>query len=301
MTTSLNPPGSGYRFRPAHLQSPVPLDEVLHSANAGFIVHRSAQICNEFREEGLHFAAQMVELINPVAVGAVSVFLYEELFGTHNRLHWMLHLKQPNDYSRLLDMVDHDQKWREVADMDRLPTKGGGGWDRIFVEGTIAETVMCPQHGLGHGDDHHHDTFQPAAMYQTALPPERLLHSANSAVTVHRTYQARYGVREEARLFLYEWAGYVNESLDGRATAFLYEEMWGRQDRLHLLIHLSSLEAYGRLLDLVDHDAGMHDLLGRQWVPTFKGGGGWQRLFIDGSIAETVLVPRHRSDADSAQ
>jgi hypothetical protein len=170
----------------------------------------------------------MVELINPVDAGHISVFLYEELFGAHNQLHWILHLKHPNDYGRLLDRVDHDRKWREVADVDRLPTKGHGGWERIFVEGSISETVLCPQHGLvrgEHGDQANRDTFQPAAMFQTTLPPEQLLHSANSALTVHRVAHAKYAVRDEARAFLYEWAGTVNSALVGAATAFLFEEI----------------------------------------------------------------------------
>lgn len=291
MTTSLTAPA----LRPAYLQSPVPLDDVLHSANAGFIVHRTGQIRYEFRAEGFDFASEMVEIINPMMAGAVSVFVYEELFGIHNRLHWILHMRQPNDYARLLDMVDHDKKWREAADLDRLPTKGGGAWDKMFVEGSIAETVICPQHGVGHGDPDGPETFQPAAMYQTELPPETLLNSANSAITVHRVAQARYAVREEARVFLYEWAGRVNEALAGSATAFLYEEMWGLQDRLHLYLHLSSLDAYQALLALDATDPEMRALLGRQWVPGFKGGGTWERLFVDGSIAETVLTPRHRT------
>jgi hypothetical protein len=38
----------------------------------------------------------------------------------------------------------------------------------------------------------------------------------------------------------------------------------------------------------------MRELLARQWIPTFKGGGAAERLFVDGSIGETLLVPRHR-------
>jgi hypothetical protein len=222
------------------------------------------------------------------------VFLYEELLGTYNRLHWILHMRQPNDYARLLDMVDHDAKWREIADMDRLPARGGGGWERLFIEGSIQETVICPQHGVGYGQHEDFGTFQPPASRQTRLPADQLINSANAALIVHRTAQAGYALREEARLFSYEWAGRVNEALAGRASAFLYEEMWGRQDRLHILIHLRSLDAYQELLGLPEQDEGMRDLMARQWVPGFKGGGGWERLFIDATIVDTVLMPAHR-------
>ncbi|MFB6892907.1 DUF6039 family protein [Kitasatospora sp. NPDC056327] len=282
-------------FRPAHLQSSVPLEQTLNTANAGFIVHRSGLITYEHRAEGLQFASELVELINPGDVGHVSVFLYEELFGTYNRLHWILHLKQPNDYARLLDKVDHDKKWREVTDLDRLPTKGGGGWERIFVEGSISETIICPQHGVGHGDHGAGDTFQPAARFQTRLPAEQLLHSANSALTLHRVVQARYAVRDEARAFLYAWGNAVNDALPGEATAFLFEEMWGRQDRLHTMIHLGSMDAYAKLDGLAAHDPQMRDLLSRQWIPGFKGGGTWEQLFVDGTMTETLLAPSHRA------
>jgi len=280
-------------FRPAGTQAPVPDDQLLHSANAGFLIHRSGLIKYEFRSEGLAFASELVKFINPNHAGYVTVFLYEELLGTYNRLHWLLHLKQPNDYQRLLDMVDHDARWQEIADMDRLPAKGGGGWERMFIEGSIQETIMCPQHGVGHGDDDH-QTFQPSAQHQTTLPADRLLHSGNSGVTVHRVVQAQYALREEARLFNYEWASYLTEALAGRASAFLYEEMWGRQDRLHTLIHLDSMDGYQDLQRFLRDDKGLHDLMARQWVPTFKGGGGWEQLFVDGSMTETLLAPWQR-------
>lgn len=273
-------------------------DQRVHSANAGLIIHRTGQIKNEFRAEGLQFGFDLVAGITMTQAGVMGIELYEERFGLYNRLHWILHLKHPNDYRRLLDMVDHDKMWRELTDLDRLPAKGGGGWERLFVESSIVETVICPQHGLGHaGEDEQHETFQPAARHQTTLPADALLHSANSAYTVHRVGQAKYAVREEARLFNYEWAQRVNEALKGTATAFVYEEMWGRQDRIHTLIHLASLEAYHEVQALAETDEAMRELLASQRVPTFKGGGGWEHLFVDGSIAETVLAPQHREAA----
>jgi hypothetical protein len=267
----------------------------VHSANAGLIIHRTGQIKNEFHAEGLQFGFDLVAGITMTQAGVMGIELYEEQFGVYNRLHWILHLRHPNDYRRLLDMVDHDKMWRELTDLDRLPAKGGGGWERLFVESSISETVICPQHGLGHGvGEHQEETFQPAAMYQTDLPVDAQLHSANSSYTVHRVGQAKYAVREEARLFNYEWAQRVNEALKGAATAFVYEEMWGRQDRIHTLIHLASLEAYHEIQALAVHDAGMRELLASRRVPAFKGGGTWEHLFVDGSISETVLAPRHR-------
>lgn len=284
------------RFPPASRQTSVPMDELLNSANAGFLVHRVGQLRNEFREEGLAFSADLVDLIDKAQVGYASIFAFEELFGTQNRLHWLLHLKQPNDYQRMLDMVDHSKKWEEVSTGDRLPTKGGGNWERMFVEGSMSETVICPQHGLGHHDEADEeplDTFQPPARYQSRLDPDRLLHSVNSALTVHRRLQVRYAVREEARKFWFDWAGHVCEAMAGRATAFLYEEMWGQQDRLHLLIHLSSMDAYHELTALPETDPKMRELLTSPVVSAAKGGGSWHDTVLDGSMTDTLWAPLH--------
>jgi hypothetical protein len=284
------------RWRPAYEQTSVPQDKLLSSATAGFLIHRVGQLRYEFRDEGLHFSSDLVELINTAQIGHVSIFTFEELFGGYNRLHWWLHLKQPNDYARLLEMVDHNERWRQVSQMDRLPTKGGGNWERMFVEGSMSETIVCPQHGLSaHGDEAHpDDTFQPPAMFQTTVPADELLHSVNSALTVHRVMQVHYAVREEARLFAFDWVGQVNQALRGTATAFLYEEMWGQQDRLHILVHLASMDAYRRMLGLAEEDPQHREFLTRQRVPDFKGGGTWERLIVEGTVRDTLLAPRHR-------
>lgn len=289
------------RFNPAFHQTSVPMDELLNSAGAGFLIHRVGQLRNEFREEGLSFSADLVDLINKAQVGYVSIFAFEELFGTRNRLHWLLHLKQPNDYQRMLDMVDHSKKWEEVSTGDRLPTKGGGNWERMFVEGSMSETIICPQHGLSHHEgaeeDEPLDTFQPPAQYQSRLAPDKLLHSVNSALTVHRRLQVRYAMREEARKFWFDWAGHVSEAMAGRATAFLYEEMWGQQDRLHLLIHLSSMDAYHELMALDETDPELRRLLTSPAVGPAKGGGNWHETVLDGSMTDTLWAPLqgHRS------
>ncbi|WP_155372895.1 DUF6039 family protein [Catellatospora vulcania] len=285
----------GKRFAPlpAYHQTSVPAEKLLNSANAGFLIHRVGQLRAEFRDEGLKFSTELVELINSAQAGHISIFTFEELFGTENRLHWLLHLKQPNDYQRMLEMVDHSKRWRDVATKDRLPSRGGGNWERIFVEGSMRETIICPQHGLGHHDDDDDDTldtFQPAAMFQTTLPPEQLLHSVNSALTVHRRMQVRYKYREEARQFWFGWCARVTEALTGRATAFLYEEMWGQQDTLHLLIHLADLEAYTEVKALAQHDQQMRELLGSQVAPG-EGSGLWHETVLDGTMADTLWAP----------
>lgn len=270
------------------------MEKLLNSASAGFLIHRVGQLRAEFREEGLTFSAELVDLINNAQVGYVSIFTFEELFGIQNRLHWLLHLKQPNDYRRMLEMVDRSREWRDVSTRDRLPTKGGGNWERMFVEGSMRETIICPQHGLTHhddDDDHPLDTFQPPAMYQSTLDSGAQLHSVNAALTVHRRLQVRYRFREEARRFWFEWANYITTTMPGRATAFLYEEMWGQQDRLHLMIHLASMDAYTELRTLSDHDLEYRSLLASPVVPPEHGGGPWHETVLDGTMTDTLWAP----------
>ena len=285
--------GTETRIRPAFHQTSVPVDKLLNSADAGFLIHRVGQLKNEFLDEGVSFSADLVDLINNAQVGYVSIFAFEELFGLRGRLHWLLHLKEPSDYRRMLDMVDHSQRWAELSNDDRLPTKGGGNWERMFVEGSMSETIICPQHGLSHHDDDNHelDTFQPPARYQSRLDFDQLLHSVNAQLTVHRRLQVRYALREEARKFWFDWAGYVSEAMVGRATAFLYEEMWGQQDRLHLLIHLGSQEAYHELMALQETNPELRRLMASPIAADSAGAGGWHRAVLDGTMTDTLWAP----------
>ncbi|WP_059006319.1 DUF6039 family protein [Streptomyces specialis] len=280
--------------QPPHHQTSVPAEKLITSADAGFLIHRVGQLRAEFGAEGREFSADLVELMNTAQVGHVTILAFEEVFGTADRLHWLLTLKQPNDYGRLLEMVDHSQRWQEVSQGDRLPTKGGGNWERMFVEGSMSETIICPQHGVGHHDGADLDTFQPPARFQSRLEPARLLHSVNAPFTVHRRVRVPYRLREEARGFWYAWAARVTEALPGRASAFLYEEMWGRQDRLHLLVHLAGPEVWREILDLPAHDPVIGELLAR---PVAGGPDGdaepWHRALLDGTLTDTLWAPLH--------
>jgi hypothetical protein len=74
-------------------------------------------------------------------------------------------------------------------------------------------------------------------------------------------------------------------------TALLFEEIFGRQDTLHLMIHLRELGDYRRVSELERTDAGMRSLLAQQRVPDALGGGAWGQLFVPGSLHDTVLAP----------
>lgn len=287
--------GVGWRLPPAQHQTVSPPEEILHSGNCGLIIHRVGQFNLEFRAEGRAFARTLQQHLNRVTHPQATTLLYEEIFGTEDRFHWLVHLRAPNDYLQFIRMADEDADLQEIVESDRLPEKGGGNWERMFVEGSFQEAVMVPQHGLVHaGDGALRDgLFVPPARCQTSLPAEQMLHSANAKFIVHRSGQVRYAFREEGRAFAYEWQDYVNRALAGEVTIFLYEETWGRQDRIHWLIHLRSLDAFGEILAMGGEEADYRAIFSRQRIPASRGGGTWARMFVDGSIEDRVLIPHH--------
>ena len=274
--------------------------EPVTSARSGFIVHRTASLAYPYFEEGLAFSRELVAMLNKAQEGYCSTTLYREVFGEACRLHWLVMLRTPHDYKRLLDLVDNSAKWREWAAMDRLPDKGHGAWDKIFVEGGIAEHVYCPQHGVGvddeHGNGHHgeDDFFQPPASHQSHVPVDHLLHTGNDGALVHRTMRVGYQVREEARFYLFRGAQRITEGLPGIASAYSYEEMWSVQDRLHALLQPLSPDDYGRLVEFERSDPQMQEIKNVQYAPGTAGEGLWPFMVTPGSLRDTLLIPDAR-------
>jgi hypothetical protein len=208
-------------------------------------------------------------------------------------------MKAPNDYARLLDMVEHDKKYLDIATSDRLPeASGGGNWERMFTYGSLQERILLGQHGLLVDEDEHEDpedTFVPSAGRQLTQPQEVRLNSANAGAIVLRTSEVLYQYREEGRQFAFSWQGYVNRELAGRVTAMLYEETFGQQDRIHHLIHLRSLEDYAALSALERSEKAHDELYAAERLHPSKGGGKWDRLFRPESIRDTLLIPHVRT------
>ncbi|MFB9205743.1 DUF6039 family protein [Nonomuraea spiralis] len=275
--------------KPAQYQTTLPPDQLLHSGNAGLIIHRVGMLEYGMAREGRDFSVDLLDYMNRAQAGVATTFCYEEVFGVRERLHWFVHMKSPEKYSKLIEMVDHDEAFQQISLKDRLPKKGGGNWEKMFVHGSLQETVMCPQHGF---TDDVHDvpgTFVPPATHQTTQKEQ--LNSATAGAIVLRSADVRYELREEGRQFLYDWSQYVNGDLEGRATAYIYEQTWGRQDRLHALIHLREPDDYQAVRE-VDRSEGMRkEVYDVERVPERHGGGQWDRLFVPASINDVLMVP----------
>ncbi len=132
----------------------------------------------------------------------------------------------------------------------------------------------------------------PAAESQTSLAAGEILHSGNAGVVVERVGQLRAEFRSEGRQFARELSEYLNNKYVGLATVFVYEETFGRKDRLHWLLHMQSFDAYEELVRMGTADAGWREIMMRQRIPDERGGGTWDRMFLDGGLEETVLIPQ---------
>jgi Family of unknown function (DUF6039) len=292
----------------AQNQTSIPTDQILHSANAGVIVERTGQIKNEFRSEGRKFGRELAEYLNTSQRGIATVFVYEETFGTKDHLHWLIHARSLDDYETLVQMGTRDERFRELIFQNRIPEeKGGGGWDRMFLDGSLQEVVLIPQFWGMYGTKVDGNLQQASSVYrnagpiqsvppaseQVARPADQLFHSGNAGLVLHRVGQLKYRYRSEGRKFAREVAESINTKLGNEVTVFLYEEVFGAQDRLHWLTHLKSISTYLRLLELHVRDEEVRNLYFRERIPPEQGGGTWAEMFVEGSLVDTALTPQH--------
>ncbi|MEM7160684.1 MAG: DUF6039 family protein [Myxococcota bacterium] len=132
----------------------------------------------------------------------------------------------------------------------------------------------------------------PTAEQQTEVAPSDLLNSANCGVIVERVADIKSEMRSEGRTFARNLATYINETQKGIASVFVYEETFGKKDRIHWMIHMRSLRDYERMLTMGTHDEKYRNIFTQQVIPEHKGGGTWDRIFIDGSMRESVIMPQ---------
>ncbi|MCV7163071.1 DUF6039 family protein [Mycobacterium stomatepiae] len=262
-----------------------------NSLNSSMIVHRVGTANPDFVDEALVFGQQIADRMNSVLGTAANTTVYRDL-GSASKIHWLVHLYSPADYGKLISMADHDEELRHVYEGNRLPERGGGNWERIFVQSSFRELVIVPQHGLLDSQDHPglgEDLFAVPAIFQM---PEvaSTWSSTNAPMILHRRIQGLYASRDLARLYLQQWQGAVNRTLPGEITVAQYEEVWGHQDRLHLLIHASGRNALQRLKDLEDSPSGeFAGVISRLRVKRAGQMFDWRGLFEDGTQTDTIL------------
>lgn len=138
-----------------------------------------------------------------------------------------------------------------------------------------------------------HQEIVPPAAHQLESGAEAL-DSTTAGVVVQKRGQLRSEFRNEGRIFARELAKHVNARQGGNATALVFEETFGYEDRLHWLIHLRDLGTYYAMVEMGDQDRAYRDSVQAERVAAREGsddGGGWDRLFLDGGLCSTVLLP----------
>jgi hypothetical protein len=177
----------------------------------------------------------------------------------------------------------------------------------MFLDGSLQEVVMLPQFWGMYGTKVDGNIEKPSAVYQsnspiksvppaseqTSRPADQLLHSANAGVILHRVGQLKYRFRSEGRKFAREVAESINSRIGDEAMVFLYEELFGAQDRIHWLTHLKSISTYLKLLELHVRDEDVRNLYFKERIPPEQGGGTWAEMFVEGSLVDTALTPQH--------
>ncbi|MEU6439344.1 DUF6039 family protein [Streptomyces sp. NPDC047046] len=131
------------------------------------------------------------------------------------------------------------------------------------------------------------------ASAQSPVPADKLLHSGNSGFTIARSAQLKYEHRAEGRKLFADVIAYMNQSDLNGASFYFYEEAFGKQDRVHWLIHWKTPNDYAISLHMVDHDEKMIDMLESDRVPEDASAGVWGRAVVEGSVRERILVPQH--------
>src|ERR1700712_100918 len=230
----------------------------LNSLNSGLIIHRVGQVNRDFQNEALAFGQQLADHMNAALGQAAWTTVYRDL-GELANVHWLVHLISPADYGLLINMANNDEEFRHIYEDDRLPERGGGNWERMFVQSSFRERVMVPQHGIVHADaqvTRDANPFALPALFQLPSDVSPSWDSTSAPITLHRRVQASYDSRDLARAYLHEWQTAGNRALPDQVTVAQYEEVWGRQDRLHLLVHLGSPEALDELRRLEETPPG---------------------------------------------
>ncbi|SDD61756.1 DUF6039 family protein [Actinokineospora iranica] len=266
-------------------QTSVAAETLLHSANCGVVVERTAQLRNQHRKTGRRAALDLAERINVKYQGAATVLVYEEVFGRRDRLHWLLHLRSLGNYSAVESAFDD------------------AGTDPMYVDGSVSETLLIPQHWGMYGTDEalpddagidaaKPDLVVPPAAGQTTVPADQLTHSANAGVIIHRSAVTKYAFRAEARMFARQITEDINTRLPGVVSSFLYEEAFGGADHMHWLIHMESLSAYYDLIDMHQRmDDATRGIYLNEIISPEKGGGTWNRIFVEGSMVDVAFSP----------
>jgi hypothetical protein len=268
-------PKPAFSVPPAFHQTSQPLDRLLHSGNSGVIIQRTGQLRGKYRSEGREFARELATYINEKQPGVATVFVYEETFGTKERIHWWIHLRSLDDYPTMVAMGAKDEEFRDLILRPRTPE--GDRWDVMFLDGSLQETVLVPQRWTEDGPG--------VALDQVSGGADGRLNSATAGSVLQLSGTFVHPQGRTGRQALRSLAERFNDEHGTEACALLYEEGFGQGERVHCVLHLPSLGHYPRL-------AGSF-LPGVVPAPEASvAEEPWRASFVDGSLREVGLTPQ---------
>lgn len=120
--------------------------QLLHSSNSRMLIMRQAQARPQFRSEARIFARAYADYLNTNLAGVATAFVYEEHFGNFDRIHWQIALDSYEDYQYLTEFQAEDAGLRALFNKNWIEGREHAGWSSLFVEGSVDETLLCPQH-----------------------------------------------------------------------------------------------------------------------------------------------------------
>jgi Family of unknown function (DUF6039) len=138
-----------FAVKPAQEQTALAPQDIVHTGNSGIVLRRTADFDYEFRNEARVFARAIAETVNLNMKGLATLFLYEEDFGSMDRLHWYIHMRSMSVYYLLMGLdtstgpdaprVSFIQDWISME-------KGSGSWERMLVQGSVKDVALTPQY-----------------------------------------------------------------------------------------------------------------------------------------------------------
>jgi Family of unknown function (DUF6039) len=140
-------PGARGTFRQPTAQErfDLPHDQLLNSLNSGAIIVRTAQVKNRYRVEGRAFADGLTQVSNRELLGVVTSAVYEEPFGTQDRLTWLIHLRDLTNFNEVASSCSTPEAFAQLQQFARA---GGAdtevSWEEMFVDGSFTDRLILP-------------------------------------------------------------------------------------------------------------------------------------------------------------
>jgi len=140
-------PGERGKFRQptAQEQFEIPANELMNSLNSGAVIVRTAQLKSKYRVEGRAFAQGLAQVSNRELLGIATSAVYEEPFGVQDRLTWLVHMRDLNNFNEIASSCSTPEAFEQLQQFTRV----GGveidvGWEDMFVDGSFTDRLIVP-------------------------------------------------------------------------------------------------------------------------------------------------------------